>query len=86
MEVFMERPTERHTVQWTVSIPPLLSKEAVKVAKEEYRTRSELVREALRRYLENRTLDRIRRKLNKRLQALGIKNEQDIERLIDEGR
>ncbi len=77
---------ERQTVQWTISIPPPLSKEALRVAKEEYRTRSELVREALRRYLENRTLDRIRHKLSKRLHALGVKNEHDIERLIDEGR
>ena len=70
----------------TVSIPPPLSRAALKVAREEYRTRSELIREALRRYLENRTLERIQRKVSKRLSALGVKNEQDIERLIDEGR
>lgn len=77
---------ERHTIQWTISVPPLLSREAVKVAREESRTKSELVREALRRYLENRTLDRIRNKLSKRFQAMGIRSEGDIERLIDEGR
>ncbi len=77
---------ERNTIQWTVSIPPPLSRAMLKVAKEEYRTRSELVREALRRYLENRTVDRIRHKLSKRFQAMGIKTEEDIERLIDESR
>jgi metal-responsive CopG/Arc/MetJ family transcriptional regulator len=77
---------ERQTIQWTVSLPPPLSKEALKVAKKEYRTRSELVREALRRYLENSSLDRIRRKISKRLGALGIKNDRDIERLIDDER
>lgn len=77
---------ERQTVQWTVSLPPPLSKEALKIAKEEYRTRSELVREALRRYLENRTLDRIRAKLHRRFKALGIRTEEDVERLIDESR
>ena len=77
---------ERHTIQWTISLPPSLSKEALKIAKEEYRTRSELVREALRRYLENRTLDRIRAKLSRRFKALGIHTEEDVERLIDEGR
>lgn len=77
---------ERHTIQWTISVPPLLSREAVKVAREESRTKSELVREALRRYLENRTLDRIRNKLSRRFQAMGIRSEGDIERLIDEGR
>ena len=77
---------ERKTVQWTISLPPPLSKQALKIAKEEYRTRSELIREALRRYLENRTLDRIRVKLSRRFKAQGIKTEEDIERLIDEGR
>jgi len=48
---------DRLTIQWTVSLPPPLSKQALKIAKEEYRTRSELVREALRRYLENRTFE-----------------------------
>jgi CopG family transcriptional regulator / antitoxin EndoAI len=77
---------ERQTVQWTISIPPNLSKEASRVAKEEYRTRSELVREALRRYLENRSVDLIRDKISDRLKAMGIKNERDIERLMDEDR
>jgi metal-responsive CopG/Arc/MetJ family transcriptional regulator len=77
---------KRNTIQWTVSLPPLLSNEALRIAREEYRTRSELVREALRRYLENRTLDRIRAKLSRRLKALGVTKEEDIERLIDEGR
>ena len=76
----------RQTVQWTVSIPPPLSRMASKIAREEYRTKSELVREALRRYLETWTLDRIRNKLSKRLKAMGIKDEAGIERFIDEGR
>lgn len=83
---FMEVTMQRHTIQWTVSIPPLLSKEALKIAREESRTKSELIREALRRYLENRTFDRIRQKLSRRFQRMGIKTEEDIERLIDEGR
>ena len=77
---------QRHTDQWTVSLPPPLSRQAMRVAKEEFRTKSELVREALRRYLENKTMDRIRNKLSRRFQAMGIKTDQDIERLIDEGR
>ncbi len=77
---------ERSTIQWTISIPPMLSRAATKLAKTEYRTRSELVREALRRYLENRTVDRIRAKVSRRFQAMGIKTEADIERMIDEDR
>ena len=77
---------QRSTIQWTISIPPLLSRAALKTAKAEYRTRSELVREALRRYLENRTVDRIRAKLGRRLQTMGVKTEADIERMIDDER
>jgi metal-responsive CopG/Arc/MetJ family transcriptional regulator len=83
MEVFF---MDRQTIQWTVSLPPSLSKKALKIAKEEFRTRSELVREALRRYLENRIVDRARAKLSRRFKALGITTEEGIERLIDEGR
>ena len=77
---------ERQTIQWTVSLPPPLSKEALRIAKEEFRTRSELVREALRRYMENRTLDRIRTKLSRRFKTMGIQTEADVERMIDDGR
>jgi len=77
---------KRSTVQWTVSVPPLLSRVAEKIAHEESRTRSELVREALRRYLEQRTVAQVRRKLARKLRGLGIQTEQDVERLIDEGR
>lgn len=77
---------ERRTVQWTVSIPPLLSNRALQIAHEESRTRSELIREALRRYLESATVERVRQKLGRRFHKMGIRTEQDIERMIDEGR
>ena len=77
---------KRSTVQWTISVPPLLSKEAERIAQEESRTRSELVREALRKYLERRSIEQVRRKLTRKFRNLGIRTEQDIERLVDEGR
>ncbi len=77
---------KRSTVQWTISVPPLLSKEAARLAHEESRTRSELVREALRRYLEHRSIKQARRKLTQKFRNLGIRTEQDIERLVDTGR
>jgi CopG family transcriptional regulator/antitoxin EndoAI len=76
---------QRHTDQWTVSLPPPLSKQAMKVAKEESRTKSELVREALRDYLAKK--DRflgLRRQLSERLEAKGIRTMQDVENMIDE--
>ena len=77
---------KRSTVQWTISVPPLLSREAERLAQEESRTRSELVREALRKYLERRSIEQVRQKLTRKFKNLGIRTEQDIERLIDAGR
>ena len=76
----------RTTAQWTISLPPFLSKKALRVAKTEFRTKSELVREALRYYMERRILDKFRQKFGERTQAMGIRNEKDVERLIDEDR
>jgi len=42
----------RTTKTWTISLPPKLGREAERTAREENRTKSELVREALRMYLE----------------------------------
>ena len=41
----------RRTKTWTVSLPPDMSRLAQEVARKEHRTKSELVREALRGYL-----------------------------------
>ena len=78
---------ERKTDQWTISLPPLLSREAKKLAKKESRTQSELVREALRAYIERRQrLYDIRLKLARALDKEGITTLADVERMIDEGR
>lgn len=77
---------ERQTQQWTISIPPFLSRQALRLAKEESRTRSELVREALRYYMEEKTAVRLRKRLSQRFHEMGVKTEEDIERLVDEGR
>lgn len=45
----------RTTRTWTISLPPALSDQADDLAKAEQRTKSELVREALRVYLAQRT-------------------------------
>ena len=46
----------RETTTFTVSLPPAMAKEVERVMKVEHRTRSELVREALRVYLSVRLL------------------------------
>jgi Arc/MetJ-type ribon-helix-helix transcriptional regulator len=40
------------TAIWTISLPKTLEKEALKVGRQEYRTKSELIREALRKYIQ----------------------------------
>lgn len=77
---------KRATAQWTISIPQPLSRKAEQAAREESRTRSEFVREALRHYLGERTFRQAQNRLSRRLEALGIRTEEDVERLIDEGR
>jgi AbrB family looped-hinge helix DNA binding protein len=59
--------------------------EAEEIAKEENRTRSELIREALRRYIAERELRRLQRYGMKKAKELGLK-EEDVQRLIDEYR
>jgi predicted DNA-binding protein len=76
----------RSTAQWTISLPPVLSQQALKLAQQESRTKSELIREALRYYMERRTLENFRRKLSRQAQSAGIQSEADVENLIDENR
>ena len=72
----------RTTLTWTVSLPPRLIKEAERVAKEEDRTKSELVREALRMYIEERRWRKLQRQTAIKAQALGIRTEKDVDRLV----
>ena len=71
----------------TISLPPGLYKEALRMAKARGMTRSELFREALRRYQRDEQewqdlLEYGRRKA----EAAGIRTEEDVERLIDGSR
>ena len=72
----------RTTKTWTISLPPNLVREAERTAKEENRTKSELVREALRFYLEEQRWRKLQRKTALQAQALGIRTEEDVDRLV----
>lgn len=41
----------RTTITFTISLPPEMAEELEEIMKKEHRTRSELIREALRRYV-----------------------------------
>lgn len=69
----------------SLSLPPDLLEEAEQIAKEEGRTRSELFREALRRYIQEQRWRGLQRYGARQTQKLGIK-ESDVERLVRENR
>jgi len=75
----------RNTKLITISIMPEFLEEIEKLAKEERRTKSELVREALRRYIAEKELRRLQRYGQKKAMELGLK-EEDVQRLVDEYR
>jgi CopG family transcriptional regulator/antitoxin EndoAI len=75
----------RTTKLITISIFPELLEETEKVAKEENRTRSELIREALRRYIAEREWRRLQRYGIRKAKMLRLQ-EEDVERLVDEYR
>lgn len=76
----------RTTKTWSISLPPKLEKEAQRAAKEEHRTKSELIREALRRYLDGRQLKKLQAYGGKRARELGIVSEDDVDRLVHDDR
>ena len=69
----------------SLSLPPNLLREAERLAKREGRTKSELFREALRRYLQERRWAELRGYGTGQARKMGLK-ETDVERLIAEYR
>ncbi len=69
----------------SLSLPPELAREAARIAKREGRTRSELFREALRRYIQEQRWTDLRRYGARRARNLGVR-EPDVQRLIEEFR
>lgn len=74
----------RETKVWAISMPPLLAEKADRLARKEQRTRSEMVREALRQYIALREWEAAQSIAARRAGELGIANEEAVERLIDE--
>jgi Arc/MetJ-type ribon-helix-helix transcriptional regulator len=57
-----------------------------RVAKEETRTRSDLIRDALQQYLASRRWQRLRKWGAETAERLGLKTEADLQRLLDKAR
>lgn len=73
----------RTTRVWNISLPPNMAQEAEAVAKKEARTKSELVREALRQYLWSARWKNLQAYGQKKAGRLGFR-EEDVEELVDE--
>jgi CopG family transcriptional regulator/antitoxin EndoAI len=72
----------RTTKVVSITMPPPLFEQAQALAKQENRTMSELVREALRRYERERFFERARVLMKPAADRLGIKNEEDVVELV----
>ncbi|MFQ5882514.1 MAG: ribbon-helix-helix protein, CopG family [Candidatus Methylomirabilales bacterium] len=75
----------RTTKILSLSLPPELLREAERAAKREGRTKSELFREALRRYLLEEKVRQLQRYGARQARKLGIRASQ-VEQLIEEYR
>ena len=77
----------RNSKVLTISLPPRLFERVMKTAKSKGMTRSELVREALRRYeTEEQEWQALFNYGRRKAQVAGIRTEEDVERLIDASR
>ena len=75
----------RTTKILSLSLPPELLREAEALAKRERRTKSELLREALRRYIQEQEWRSLQRYGARRARRLGIR-ENEVERVVGEYR
>lgn len=73
----------RRTKVWALSLPPALAEKAEKLARKEHRSRSELVREALRQYIASREREALQAVAARRAQELGANSEDAVEEIIE---
>ena len=78
-------PPARKSKVITFSLPPEMDRQARQLMEEEGRTMSELIREALRLYMEDKERRSLLRYGQRRARELGIAPE-DVERLVNEYR
>lgn len=76
----------RTTKVMTLSIPPDMVMEIEKIISKEHRTKSELFREALRKYINDKRWLQIRQWGLKASQELGVSTEDEVNELIHQHR
>ena len=76
-----------NTQTFNIALPEELVKKADEIAKKEYRSRSELIREALRSYIEDKEQwEQIFTAGEKAMKDMGIKNEEGINKIVHDFR
>jgi CopG family transcriptional regulator/antitoxin EndoAI len=70
----------------SITMPPPLFEEAQVLAKQENRTMSELMREALRRYQRERLFEKVRTHMEAVADRIGVHTEEDVVRVVREFR
>ena len=75
----------RTTTTFTISLPPEMAEKVQEYMKKEERTRSELFREALRRYFEEQEWKELTRYGRMKAKESGI-DEDQVEDIVDAGR
>lgn len=76
----------RTTKVVSITLPPALFEQAQALAREENRTMSELLREALRRYQRERFFEKARAHMEAVADKVGVYSEEDVVRVIREFR
>ncbi|RLE07936.1 CopG family transcriptional regulator [Candidatus Aerophobetes bacterium] len=66
------------------SLPRDMAEEIEKRAKKEKKMKSELLREAIRQYLERKKWEELQRDFSLRARKFGVTTEEDIEKIVDE--
>lgn len=72
------------TTTTSISLPPALARELGRVARTEHRTKSGLIQDAIRYYLESRRWKALQQDIAYRAERAGIRTDDDIETLLDE--
>ncbi len=72
----------RTTKTITISLPPEMLEQIERIMKEEGRTKSELLREAIRCYVEDREWERLKRYAEQKARERGITTEEQVNELI----
>ena len=73
----------RTTKPITISLPTNILRETERIAKEELRTRTDVIREALNQYVASRRWRRLRQWGAQTAERLDLKTEEDLQRLLD---